>query len=363
MEHRPKHEQQPLRAVDPGAVVENGSVTPEPRDLAVATLVGGERRAPERDAGQHRQQHGGGDGERWGPPRPHPDRATVLLAAVAFAVALLAQLLTFGVSLTPDRYVLVLLAPALVLGRGRRFMLDFVPFVALIVLYEESRGIAHTLHPSPYYAPQLDAEKFLFFGHVPTVVLQNWLWTGGGLHWYDQFLSFMTRVHFIVPPTLAFALWLKRRALYYRFAATLLALSFAGAFTFWLYPAAPPWAAAEKGLLPPLANPAGVQAASSPLPTDSGPLYHLVSGNSYAAIPSLHEGYAMLVFLFVVLLAWNTRWRWWVTAPALLYPIIQSFAVVYTANHYVVDLLIGGVYAVVAVFGVRRLWRHLGLPE
>src|SRR5206468_2505096 len=86
--------------------------------------------------------------------------------------------------------------------------------------------------------PQLDAEKFLFFGHVPTIVLQDWLWTGN-LHWYDQFLSFMTRVHFIVPPTLAFCLWLKRRALYYRFAATLLVPSFAGAFTFWRCPASP----------------------------------------------------------------------------------------------------------------------------
>jgi hypothetical protein len=362
MEHRPKDEQQALRAIDPGALIEPGAAAPEPGDLAVATLVGGERGAEERRADGDGERHRGGDGERWGPPRRDIDRPTAVLAGVAFAIALLAQLLTFGVSLTPDRYVLVLLAPALVIGRGRRFLLDFIPFVALIVLYEECRGIAHSLHPSPYYLPQLDAEKFLFFGHVPTVVLQNWWWTGS-LHWYDQFLSFMTRVHFIVPPTLAFALWLKRRALFYRFAATLLVLSYAGALTFWLYPAAPPWAAAVKGLIPPLANPAGVQASSSPLPTDSGPLYHLVSDNPYAAVPSLHEGYAMLVFLFIVMLAWNTRWRWWVTIPALSYPIIQSIAVVYTANHYVVDLLIGGVYATAAVFGVRWLWRRLGWPE
>jgi membrane-associated phospholipid phosphatase len=170
-------------------------------------------------------------------------------------------------------------------------------------------------------------------------------------------------VHFIVPPTLAFCLWLKRRALYYRFAATLLVLSFAGAFTFWLYPAAPPWAASFKGLIAPVANPAGAQAATSPLPTDSGPLYHLVSDNPYAAVPSLHEGYAMLVFLTVVMLAWNTRWRWPVFGVGLLYPIIQSIAVVYTANHYVVDLLIGALYAAAAIFGVRRLWRRLGWPE
>jgi len=362
MEHRPKDDQESLRAVDPGTLVQNGAVTPEAGDLGVPALVRGQGRVQEGQAGEHGEQHGGGDGERWGPPRRNIDRPTAILAGVAFAIALFAQLLTFGVSLTPDRYVLVLLAPALAIGRGRRFLLDFVPFVALIVLYEESRGIAHSLHPSPFYRPQLDAEKLLFFGHVPTIVLQDWLWTGS-LHWYDQFLSFMTRVHFIVPPTLAFCLWLKRRALYYRFAATLLILSFAGAFTFWLYPAAPPWAASFKGLIAPVANPAGAQAATSPLPTDSGPLYHLVSDNPYAAIPSLHEGYAMLVFLTVVMLAWNTRWRWPVFGFALLYPIIQSIAVVYTANHYVVDLIIGGLYAAAAVFGVRRLWRRLGWPE
>ena len=130
----------------------------------------------------------------------------------------------------------------------------------------------------------------------------------------------MTRVHFIVPPTLAFGLWLKRRALFYRFAATLLVLSYAGALTFWLFPAAPPWAASERGLIPFLANPAGVQAATSPLPTDSGPVYRLVDGNPYAAVPSLHGGYSLLVCLFVVTLAWKTRWRWWVDRPGRALP-------------------------------------------
>jgi membrane-associated phospholipid phosphatase len=269
--------------------------------------------------------------------------------------------LTFGLSLTPDRYILVLLAPALVLGAGRRFALDFVPFVVLIVMYEECRGIAHIVHPSPFYAPQLDAEKFLFAGNVPTVELQRWLWTGS-LHWYDQVLSAVTRIHFIVPPTLAFVLWLKRRALFYRFAATLLVLSYAGALTFALFPAAPPWAAAEKGLIATTANPAGVQAASSPLPTDSGPVYHLVDGNPYAAVPSLHGGYSLLIALFVAGLAWRTRYRWWVAGAAMLYPAIQSFAVVYTANHYVVDLLIGFAYAVAAFVGVGRFWRSRGWP-
>jgi membrane-associated phospholipid phosphatase len=111
-----------------------------------------------------------------------------------------------------------------------------------------------------------------------------------------------------------------------------------------------------------LASPAGVQSAQSPLPTDSGPLYHLVDGNPYAAIPSLHAGYSVLVFLFLLTLAWNTRWRW-LAMLGVLYPLAQSFAVVYTGNHYVVDLLIGAVYAAAVLFGVWWLWRRLELPE
>ena len=53
-------------------------------------------------------------------------------------------------------------------------------------------------------------------------------------------------------------------------------------------------------------------------------------------------------------------------AAALLVPcaaLAQSFAVVYTGSHYVVDLLIGAVYATGVLFGVRWVWRRLELPE
>jgi membrane-associated phospholipid phosphatase len=363
MKERPEDQHQPLRAIDPGVSVEGGAAIPQPGNLAVPSLVGRERHVEERQAEEDRGGRRRPAGERWGPPCPRPDRATWLLAAAAFAVALGAQILTFGLSLTPDRYVLVLLAPALVLGCGRRLMIDFVPFVLLIVLYEEARGIAHIVRPVPYVDLHLDVEQWLFRGNVPSNVLQDWLWQGH-LRWWDQVLSAITRIHFIVPPTLAFALWLRRRALYYRFAATMLVLSYAGALTFALYPAAPPWYAADElGKIPYLANPSGVQAAQAPLPTSGGPLYQLVDGNQFAAIPSLHGGYSFLIFLFAATLAWNTRWRWPVTAIAILYPVSQSFAAVYTGNHYVVDLLIGVAYAAAALFGVRWLWRRVGWPE
>ena len=68
------------------------------------------------------------------------------------------------------------------------------------------------------------------------------------------------------------------------------------------------------------------------------------------------------MFLFLAMLVWNTRWRWTV-ALAFLYPVVQCFAAVYTGNHYVIDLLIGIVYATAAFVGVRWFWRRMGWPE
>jgi membrane-associated phospholipid phosphatase len=357
-----KNEYEALRAVDPGAAVEGRAVGPQSGHLGVAPLVGREWSLPERKP----YEHGEADGEaaeKWGPPREGIDRRTALVATGALLAALAAAIWLWGLGLTPDKYLLVLLVPALVLGCGRRYALDFVPFGALLVIYAQSRGIAHLLHPVPHYLPQLNADKSMF-GIVPSAELQHWLWNGTP-RWYDNLTVAVTRLHFIVPPLLAFILWVKRRALFYRFAATMIALSFAGALSFYLFPAAPPWAAGEKGLLPGL-----IRIPHNPAPNPSGAHgYHsisisrLIDPNPYAAIPSLHAGYAFLCFLFVLILVWKTRWRWWALGLGILYPLAQSFAVVYTGNHYVIDLLMGYLFAAAAVVGVSLFWRRSGLPE
>jgi len=340
-------------------------VLPEPRDLRVTPLVRRERRAEEGQASEDGQGDGEQRAERWGPPRERIDRRTAVLAAIAFAAAFALAVATSGLALSPDRYLLVLLAPAVVIRRARRYVLDFLPFGLLLVLYSESRGIAHLLHPHPYYLPQLDADKFLFGGHVPSVWLQEHLWDGD-TRWHDRLMLEITRLHFVVPPFVAFAFWLRRRALFYRFAASMLTLSFAGATTFYLFPAAPPWAASQAGVLGSVTKLTDAHPAVSGVPVQTSGSFsisRLIDPNPYAAIPSLHGGYAFLVFLFLAALAWHTPWRRIVVPLALLYPLLQSFAVVYTGNHYVVDLLIGFVYATAAVLAVDWVWRRRGWPR
>ena len=357
-----ENEYQTLRAVDPGAGVEGARALPQPGDLGVPPFVRRQRGVAEGEARDYREAERE-QADDWGPPLPELDARTLLLAIVGLAVALAVAIKVSGLALGPDRFLLVLLVPALILRRGRVYLRDFFPFAVMLVVYAQCRGMAHLLNRHPFYWPQIHADQLLFFGHVPSVDLQSWLWTGTK-HWYDSIIFAVMRTHFIVPPLFAFALWLRRRALFYRFAATMITLSMAGAFTFLLFPAAPPWAAANRAML---------QAGRLPIPGGNigshtvgighYSISRLITGNPYAAIPSLHAGYAFLVFLFAVTILWKTRWRWFALVLGSLYPLAQSFAVVYTGNHYVVDVLLGYVYAAVALFGVRAFWRGRGWPE
>jgi hypothetical protein len=294
----------------------------------------------------------------WGPPVAlTPARG----AAAALALLATAALVTWsdGLDWTPDRMLLVFLVPAAVLGRPWRYLGDFAPFALLIFAYAELRGLGHVISPHPFYAPQLRLERALF-GGVPAEWLQHRFWLGT-TRWYDTAADELLRLHFVVPPLLAFCLWVRRRALFFRFAASMIALSFAAAVVFAAFPAAPPWAAAQAGYLH------GV--VKLPQPFDAGPHAHaslgsIVPGNPYAAIPSLHAGYAFLVFLTVasLVLRRGGRFRWPLVALCALYPLLQSLAVVYTGNHYVVDIVIGDLFATAAFVGTSRAWARLRLP-
>jgi membrane-associated phospholipid phosphatase len=64
--------------------------------------------------------------------------------------------------------------------------------------------------------------------------------------------------------------------------------------------------------------------------------------NDVAAIPSLHAAYTLLVVLFF----WSMV-KWWGRLLLLLYPLAMGFTLVYTGEHYVFDVVLGWVYAVV----------------
>ncbi|GAA1584831.1 phosphatase PAP2 family protein [Kribbella sancticallisti] len=77
--------------------------------------------------------------------------------------------------------------------------------------------------------------------------------------------------------------------------------------------------------------------------------------NQFAAMPSLHVGWAFLVAVFLIR-ATRSRWRWlWIA-----HPVITFAVVVVTANHYWLDGLIALAMAVplVLIFDSRRVRRN-----
>ena len=108
-----------------------------------------------------------------------------------------------------------------------------------------------------------------------------------------------------------------------------------------LYPAAPP-RLAGMGFADTVTDKAGINLSSDAL----GSLY-----NPFAAVPSLHFGYALLVGVTVAVLA-RRRWVRWIGAA---YPPFMLFTIVATGNHFIFDAVAGGIVVVVAYFVARAL--------
>jgi hypothetical protein len=70
--------------------------------------------------------------------------------------------------------------------------------------------------------------------------------------------------------------------------------------------------------------------------------------NQFAAMPSLHVGWALAVALVLVTVL-HSRWRW----VAAAHPVVTLAVVVVTGNHYWLDAVVGSVLVVLA-FGCAR---------
>lgn len=303
-------------------------------------------------------------------PRPDPRRR--LIAMSIYAVLFLVSLRFWGLPTDPA-FAFIWLWAATIAWRSElpwrdhlRFARDWVPIVALLTLYNLSRGFANTAHPR--IIELVDADKWLTGGHIPTIWLQERLYDPARVRWYDVVASFVYFSHFVTALTAAAILWLRNRAMWAAFVRRWFFLSAAGLITYFLYPAAPPWWAAihdAQGNTVPLGQ--GVIAAVDRISTRGWQLLGLhgtgnmlnraqnVAANPVAAMPSLHTAFALFVVVFFMN---NVAKKWW---PLLLaYPLAMAFTLIYTGEHYLIDVLVGFAYVGLTFLVVglgERWWR------
>jgi hypothetical protein len=236
---------------------------------------------------------------------------------------------------------------------ARGVVLEWLPFIGLLIAYDSLRGSAGHVF-GVHYLPQIDVDRWLF-GGVPTVSLQHWLWSGHVV-WWDVIFWAVYLTHFFATPVVAAVLWKVDRQRFRVFVVLVAALSFIGLATYALYPAAPPWMAGQAGLIDPVTRIVplvwhylGLHSAGSIV--EGGYAY----ANNVAAVPSLHAAFSLLVAITL----WPSgKWKW-LRPLVALYPIAMAFSLVFTGEHYVSDILLGWVYTVAVVLVARRVlaWR------
>jgi PAP2 superfamily len=160
-------------------------------------------------------------------------------------------------------------------------------------------------------------------------------------------------VHF--PLTIAVLLWLslRRPAAYPRVRWAMVALTGMAAIGHLAFPLAPPRMLPQLGFVD-----TGVRYGQSVYgaKTDGG------IANQFAAMPSLHVGWAAMIAVVMILVT-RSRWRWlWV-----LHPVVTFAVVVVTANHYWLDGLVALILVVccLPLLGpaVRRLAGDTSVPS
>jgi hypothetical protein len=159
--------------------------------------------------------------------------------------------------------------------------------------------------------------------------LLNWIYIFG--HW---------------PVIVVTLVWLffGHRAVFRRTRNAMFASGAVGLVVFAVFPVAPP-RLYELGLIDTVADQSHAYRIFQPV----------AFTNQYAAMPSLHVGWDLLIGLAI----WTAARRRWVRLLGLAMPVAMAAAVVLTANHYLLDAVVGATLTSLAwiVCGHRfRIW-------
>jgi hypothetical protein len=306
-------------------------------------------------------------------------------AVTVWALALLYWFSRVGITFDRNTLLIYVCAGLLAASIGRRGVLtvvrDWLPFGAVLVAYDLTRGAAELLGRPTEWRLQLDFDRWLF-GADPAVWLQARL-KEPFPPWWETLVSLVYVSYFLSPPVVAGLLWLRDRMAWRRFAAQFVVISLIGLVGFIAFPAAPPWAASQctaQDVAGGPADPPCINAKVGTLTTGGllGPMHAEHGGaapyveriatrgwnklgipqakalidegqagsNQVAAVPSLH---AAISFLLTVFFWPRVRRRW---RPLLaLYAVAMAFSLVYSAEHYVFDILLGWLVTVLVAAG------------
>jgi len=188
-----------------------------------------------------------------------------------------------------------------------------------------------------------------------------------GIYWELEMQSWILDHYFAIkvmnwvyfwghmPLVVLVAVWLyvRHRHTYRVTRNAFLASGAIGVVIYWLYPVAPP-------RLIPFAGFIDTMAAFDRVGYNAQEASAFV--NPFAAVPSLHFGWSMLLGAVIGWVGRNPL----AYAAALVWPVAMFFSVVMTGNHFIVDAIAGGIVSFAGLgvaLGLERAWNRFREPE
>jgi hypothetical protein len=234
-------------------------------------------------------------------------------------------------------------------GRARAALREIALVAILFLAYKLGR-VAATGHVEEALANARDVWHLERLLHLPSeYTLQH---AAVGHEWLIKLANcYYAYVHFPITTACLIWMWVRRPELYVRTRRMLAWLTALALVVHLVMPLAPPRMLTAMGMLDTgkLFGPAVYGSPTSDTLT-----------NQYAAMPSLHVGWALAVAI-ALMAATTSKWRrlW------LLHPVITLFVVLVTGNHYWLDAIV--VTALLGmVVALQAGWRPapaVGIPR
>ncbi len=232
---------------------------------------------------------------------------------------------------------------------SRKFILAFAVFIVYWVIYDYMKAFPNYKFNSVHIEDLYGAEKSLFgINATGKIITPNEYWIAN----QNSFLDVMTGVFYLcwIPVPLAFAAWLffKDKNLFLQFSLTFVSVNFIGFIIYYVYPAAPPWYIQEHGntfIANTAGNTAGLVRFDKLLGVTIFQNLYSKGSNVFAAMPSLHSSYPLVVFYY------GLKKKMGLFMNIIFATVMVGiwFAAVYTSHHYVLDVLAGIACAILAI--------------
>lgn len=295
--------------------------------------------------------------------RPRPANPLFRLRLAIVACCYLALSIKLGGLILERQQVVAWLGITLIVanfGNGsgaiKQLVRDWIPLFGVVLAYDYSRGAADSVGMPVHWSLPITFDELLF-GEVPSVRLQRWMNIGSTPHWYEAITAAIYVSHFFLTYVVLAALWATDRELWGRYFRAFIAASAIGLIGYVLMPMAPPWMAAEQGLIGEVTRSTNngwtyLNISVARLVVDHGQRL----SNNVAAFPSLHLAFSALpLFMFWSRARVSTAFGLVLRVVLIAYPIAMAFSIVSSGEHYVLDLIAGLVCAGLSAKIANRL--------